>query len=74
MSAYRPSRGFNFGLDKQLLATDSVVLHERDVTAAINAVEADSKQGDVLDGLRYGMLFSAVLWAAILLSGFLLFL
>jgi hypothetical protein len=74
MSAHRPYTGFQFGFDNQLLATDSVVLQEREVTAAINAVEAESKQGDVLDGLRYGILFSAVLWAAILLSGFLLFL
>lgn len=74
MSPHRPNTSFNFGFDNQLLATDSVVLHEREVTAAINAVEAEAKQGDVLDGLRYGILFSAVLWAAILLSGFLLFL
>jgi hypothetical protein len=74
MSAERPSRGFNFGFDNQLLATDSVVLQEREVIAAINAVEAEAKQGDVLDGLRYGILLSALLWAAILLSGFLWFL
>jgi tetrahydromethanopterin S-methyltransferase subunit E len=74
MPAQRTSRGFNFGIDTQLLATDSVVLHEADVRAAIHAIEDEAKQGDVLAGLRYGIVMSAVLWVALLFGGFLAFL
>ncbi len=69
--------GFNafaFGIDTQVLATDSVVLREQDVTAAIKAVEESAAQGDVLDGLRYAVVLSAVLWVAIIVGGFFLFL
>ncbi len=79
MSAQHPFSGFNFGIDTRLLATDSVVLDERDVQTAIYAIEAERqqgdlpKQGDVLNGLRYGIVLSAALWVSLLLGGFLLF-
>ena len=79
MSAQHPFSGFNFGIDSRLLATDSVVLDERDVQRAIYAIESQSKQGDLpkqgdaLDGLRYGIVLSAALWVTLLLGGFLLF-
>ncbi len=74
MSADRPTRGFTFGIDTQLLVTDSVVLRESDVADVINAFEDKPDKGDVLDGLRYGIYLSGLLWAAILVGGLLMIL
>ena len=74
MDARQTFEAYAFGLDTQVLATDSVILRERDVTAAINAVHDEPEGGDVLRGLRYGLLFSAILWAALVAGGLLLFL
>ena len=50
------------------LVTDSVILCEQDVTVAINDPEDRATRGDVIDGLRNGLIFSAVIWAALILA------
>ena len=53
---------------KPALVTDTVVLTDSDV-----AGDMQTREGDVVFGLRLGLAISMVLWIAIIFAGFLIF-
>ena len=61
------------GLPNDLLVTDSVVLDEESVAKALAADETDSPRGDVIDGLKYGLIMSTCIWAVIFLTAYFVF-
>ena len=63
----------HLGLPNDLLVTDSVVLDEEAVARTLAADETDMPRGDVLDGLKYGLIMSICIWAVIFLTAYFVF-
>ena len=53
----------------RILATDSVILSEDEVARALVGDEKDARHGDVIDGVRNGLIMSAGLWAMLICLG-----
>ncbi len=53
----------------QILVTDSVILSEDTVTSALVGDEENACRGDVIDGLRNGLILSAGIWALLIVLG-----
>lgn len=62
------------GVDTDLLVSDSLTISEQYLTAARIDAEEESRQGDIINGLRHALILSTVLWAAIILAVVLFFL
>lgn len=62
-----------FGIGNNALVTDSVVLPKDEVARATARPAAEPEQGDILSALKIGLALSSVLWAAIIVAGFLIF-
>ncbi len=60
----------HIGLPNDLLVTDSVVLDEEFVAKSLAADETDAPHGDVIDGLKYGLIMSICIWAVIFLTAY----
>ena len=60
----------HLGIPNDLLVTDSVVLDEEAVAEALAADETDAPRGDVIVGLKYGLIMGAHIWAVIILTAY----
>ena len=45
----------------------------REVGGTIGTADAQRGRGDILEGLRFALLFSAIFWAALIAAGWLIF-
>jgi hypothetical protein len=73
MAMPRPRITSHIGLPYDLLVTDSVVLDEEAVAETLAADETDAPRGDVIDGVKYGLIFSTCIWAVIFLTAYFVF-
>ena len=65
----RDTRNRGTGISgKPALVTDTVVLTETDT-----AEDMQRHEGDIVFGLRLGLALSAIIWLAIIFTGFLIF-
>ncbi len=60
----------HLGLPNDHLVTDSVVLDEESVAKDLAADETNVPRGDVIDGLKYGLIVSICIWAVIFLTAY----
>ncbi len=63
----------HLGLPNGRLVPDSNVLDEEFVTKALAADETDAPRGDVIRGLKYGLIMSTCFWAVIFLTAYFVF-
>ena len=51
-----------------LCGTNSVILDERFVSRALNGEKTDTSEGDVIDGVRNGLIIGAAIWTLLFLA------
>ena len=69
MGNHRSKAGSSFSDINLSLVTDSVILSQTYVNEAINGSDEGADGGDIIDGLRNGLLFSAAIWIALIFAG-----
>jgi hypothetical protein len=73
MYSPRLSKRSSFNGGSQTLVTDSVILSEDEITRAQIGDGEETCRGDVIDGLRNGLILSAGFWALLIVLGLFIF-